>query len=82
MHKVNGITVLFAALLLSGQTNLYSQLDPKLTEKWLPVPEIVVPGDNYKAPSDALILFDGSSLSRSGQLKKAGNRNGMSTMGF
>lgn len=37
--------------------------DPKATEVWEPVPPIVTPGKtNADAPSDAIVLFDGSSL--------------------
>lgn len=36
--------------------------DPKATEVWEPVPEKVTPGQFTSAPSDAIILFDGTSL--------------------
>ena len=40
------------------------QGDPKKTEVWTPVPKIVTPGaTNSAAPSDAIVLFDGSNLS-------------------
>jgi hypothetical protein len=39
-----------------------SQDDPKLTEIWDPVPEIVAPGNMGEAPSDAILLFNGSNL--------------------
>ena len=35
---------------------------PKETELYEPVPPQVVPGENSEAPSDAIVLFDGSSL--------------------
>jgi len=55
--------VLFlTTLLLIPFCNMYSQNNPTLTEVWNPVPEIVVPGYNNKAPSDAIILFDGTNL--------------------
>ena len=38
------------------------QGDPKLTEVWSPVPQIMVPGTGSSAPSDATILFDGKSM--------------------
>jgi len=41
---------------------LFSQDDPKLTEVWEPVPEIVAPGNSGEAPSDAILLFDGRNL--------------------
>ncbi|MDR3712472.1 MAG: DUF1080 domain-containing protein [Puia sp.] len=37
--------------------------DPKLTEVWTPEPKVVTPGAVYgQAPSDAIVLFDGTSL--------------------
>jgi hypothetical protein len=39
------------------------QGDPKLTEVWEPVPAKVTPGEGTKAPSDAIVLFDGKDLS-------------------
>ena len=36
---------------------------PELTERWTPVPAIVTPGTETKAPSDAIVLFDGTDLS-------------------
>ncbi len=41
---------------------IYSQGDPKLTEFWEPVPATVTPGTGTSAPSDAIVLYDGSSL--------------------
>jgi len=37
--------------------------NPRLTEVWEPVPAIVDPGGGSKAPSDAIVLFDGTDLS-------------------
>jgi len=37
---------------------------PELTEKWEPVPPKVTPGEGTAAPSDAVILFDGTDLSK------------------
>lgn len=36
--------------------------DPKLTESWEPVPAVVTPGVGTAPPSDAVVLFDGTSL--------------------
>ncbi len=41
---------------------IYSQDNSKLTEGWSPEPGIVIPGENNKVPSDAVILFDGTNL--------------------
>jgi hypothetical protein len=38
--------------------------DPKATEVWSPVPPVVDPGAPGGPPSDAVVLFDGSDLSR------------------
>ena len=37
---------------------------PAMTEFWIPQPKIVTPGDikTNSAPSDAIVLFDGSNL--------------------
>ena len=50
--------VLFSmGLFAQGQKN------PESTELWEPVPPVVTPGVGTAAPSDAIILFDGSGLS-------------------
>ena len=36
--------------------------DPKATEVWEPEPRVVTPGQGTAPPSDAIILFDGTSL--------------------
>ena len=38
-------------------------MQPSHTEFWLPQPPVVTPGDGHTAPSDAIVLFDGSNLS-------------------
>ena len=38
------------------------QGDPKATELWSPVPPVVRPGTGAAPPSDAIVLFDGTSL--------------------
>ena len=63
MVKIICITLLFIGWFIAPHHCIYSQLDPKLTEAWEPSPEMVIPGDNHNAPSDAFILFDGSNLS-------------------
>ncbi len=49
-------------LLLISSTGLFSQMKPEDTEVWEPVPEIVSPGINNSAPSDAIVLFNGRDL--------------------
>ena len=38
------------------------QPDPTLTEAWTPAPRRVIPGSAIKAPSDAIVLFDGKDM--------------------
>ncbi|MDI9364438.1 MAG: DUF1080 domain-containing protein [Flavobacterium sp.] len=57
----------FAACMATviATSNLLAQGDPKATEVWLPVPKIVTPGKTFAhAPSDAIVLFDGTSLDK------------------
>ncbi|HLF47061.1 MAG TPA: DUF1080 domain-containing protein [Chitinophagaceae bacterium] len=45
-------------------TSLFAQKDPKTTEVWTPEPKIISPGKTTAdAPSDAIILFNGTSAS-------------------
>jgi hypothetical protein len=37
--------------------------DPKATEVWSPKAKVVTPGSGTKAPSDAIVLFNGASIS-------------------
>ncbi len=58
---MKSLLYLIAVLVLT--TPVFAQeWDPVLTEKWTPVPAIVTPGAGTAAPSDALVLFDGSGL--------------------
>lgn len=64
--KTNTITMkkmlLYFPILLFVPHTLFPQDDPKVTEVWDPVPEIVAPGNANEAPSDAIPLFDGRNL--------------------
>ena len=60
-----------AVLLTAAATAVYAQDYPEpgkmthdMTEFWLPQPPVVVPGNNARltAPSDAIVLFDGTGL--------------------
>lgn len=55
--------LLSLGLLVLAAAQASAQGDPKLTEQWKPVPAVVDPGTAQKAPSDAIVLFDGSNLS-------------------
>lgn len=64
MNTVFKISAIAAVALISGTIGLQAQIRPEYTEKWEPKPAVVVPGDRTTggAPSDAIILFDGTSL--------------------
>lgn len=55
------ITLTF--MLVCFCASLMAQItDPKATEVWDPVPRKINPGKNGSAPSDAIVLFDGTNL--------------------
>lgn len=60
--------MLFAGIAMAGCIVTMAQErtgDPKLTEVWSPVPEVVKPGSTAAdAPSDAIVLFDGKDASK------------------
>ena len=60
MITLKKTSVLF--VLMASFLTVYSQGDPKPTEVWEPVPAIVTPGVGTSAPSDAIVLFDGTNL--------------------
>jgi hypothetical protein len=57
---------LSAALTLAALQSGAQITDPKATEVWEPEPRIVTPGEENRAPSDAIILFDGKKYHRMG----------------
>ncbi|ULQ55082.1 DUF1080 domain-containing protein [Flavihumibacter rivuli] len=54
--------ILTIALGMTASSHAQQQGDPKATEVWTPVPKVVDPGNTSKAPSDAIVLFDGKNL--------------------
>ena len=59
--KVFSITFCIGILFANA---LFSQIDPKTTEVWTPEPKVITPGNtNNEAPSDAIVLLNGSSAS-------------------
>jgi hypothetical protein len=59
MRKLQ-VTTLLA--LFSLGTFAQEQKNPESTELWVPVPPVVNPGEGTKPPSDAIVLFNGTSL--------------------
>ena len=55
-------TTLLLLLLLVNSVLVAQITDPKATEVWDPVPTKIDPGNGQKAPSDAIVLFDGKNL--------------------
>lgn len=56
--KCNCLTLL---LLAFGLYSAKAQItDPKATEVWTPEPRMVIPGSGAQAPSDAIVLFNGT----------------------
>lgn len=60
MQRFTSFT-LFVALFAQVATAQIT--DPKATEVWTPKPRVVTPGSATQAPSDAIVLFDGSNFS-------------------
>jgi hypothetical protein len=57
MNRIQ-LTLLLMAI---GLPCAFAQItDPKATEIWSPEPRMVTPGNGSQAPSDAIVLFDGS----------------------
>lgn len=66
MQKLRSILLVFLALMA---TNGFAQLEkeptkPEATEFYEPVVPVVTPGKDGAPPSDAIVLFDGSSLDK------------------
>lgn len=66
MSKLNFLFAFLIALIISFTVKAQEEklIDPELTEIWEPQPEIVTPGNENEPPSDAIVLFDGSSLDK------------------
>ena len=67
------LTALAVAMVASGSAQEKKKeyqkpeaMRPAMTEFWTPQPKIVTPGDikTNSAPSDAIVLFDGSNLGK------------------
>jgi hypothetical protein len=69
--------VVFACCGILSQSLVAQQqsvkLPPEATEFWEPVPRVVTPGkENHLPPSDAIVLFDGTSLSQFESVRNGG----------
>lgn len=58
------ILLLLFTLMIHSVANSQQRIDPRKTEVWEPVPEVVIPAGpvTVKPPSDAIVLFDGTGL--------------------
>lgn len=61
--KTRTLATCFALVILTAFSANAQIKDPKVTEVWEPVPNVIDPGNASKAPSDAIVLFDGTNLS-------------------
>jgi Domain of Unknown Function (DUF1080) len=56
--------IFFACMLFVCNGSLFAQeLDPKVTERWEPIPKKITAPTGLGAPSDAIVLFDGTNTS-------------------
>ena len=67
LRSILFLTAIFATFSLLAQQPERPRMTPEMTQQWEPVPPIVTPGRACTtagtAPSDAIILFDGTDLS-------------------
>ena len=62
-------TTFFVAMAILFWGALHAQIkDPKITEVWYPEARVVTPGQGTQAPSDAIVLFDGTHFNEWRQL--------------
>ena len=55
-------SLLFIAFFICLSQVYAQELKPEETEVWQPEPVVITPGEGTAPPSDAIVLFDGSSL--------------------
>ena len=67
LRSILFLTAIFATFSLLAQQPERPRMTPEMTQQWEPVPPIVTPGRACTtagtAPSDAIVLFDGTDLS-------------------
>lgn len=60
--KINVFILSLMVIVLTHSITQGQITDPKATEVHHPVPKVVTPGEGTQAPSDAIVLFDGTNL--------------------
>ena len=60
--KAFNLVIIFCLAFQIGTTQ--KRPKPEETEVWDPEPRVVSPGYNFGPPSDAIVLFDGTDLSK------------------
>jgi len=63
MRKALFVGLSFLSILSDAQDK-NKEMSPKETKMWDPVPPVVTANKNNAAPSDAIVLFDGSDLTQ------------------
>lgn len=70
------ILLSIVAITLATSASYAQQGDPRATEYYSPVPKVVTPGQTCdNAPSDAIVLFDGTSLNEWEAVKNPASGN-------
>lgn len=65
LNRSRIVALLAVPVLIVGLSRaLAAQTNPKATEVWEPVPKVITPGVGTSAPSDAIVLFNGTDLSQ------------------
>ena len=62
MKSTKLVLLLFLFVSMGAFAQQEEPTKPEATEFYEPVPPVVTPGKNGSAPSDAIVLFDGSNL--------------------
>jgi hypothetical protein len=62
MNAKTSVAIVGLFAMFSCFAQVLPQPDPRDTEVWMPEPKRVMPGSPGKAPSDAIVLFDGTDL--------------------
>ena len=63
-HIIKKLSAISSIIFIMATLTFCQDWKPVLTEKWEPVPPKVSPGEGTAPPSDAIVLFDGTDLSK------------------